>query len=58
MDDPETLDGITITNIDIFDHQEPQIDYQGYIALNPRNSNLIRIPIWRTSELKTSEKGS
>ena len=41
-DDPETMDGITITNIDILDHREPQMDYQGCIALNPGDSNLIQ----------------
>jgi hypothetical protein len=40
-DDPETMSGITITNIDILDHREPQVDYQGCIALNPGDGNLI-----------------
>jgi hypothetical protein len=40
-DDPETLSGITITNIDILDHREMQVDYQGCIALNPGDENLI-----------------
>ncbi|KFZ00546.1 hypothetical protein V500_01025 [Pseudogymnoascus sp. VKM F-4518 (FW-2643)] len=39
---PETMDGITIRNIDILDHREPQVDYQGCIALNPGDSNLLQ----------------
>jgi hypothetical protein len=35
------MSGITITNIDILDHREPQVDYQGCIALNPGDGNLI-----------------
>lgn len=41
-DSPETLDGLTISNVDILDHREPQLLYQGCIALNPGDSNLIR----------------
>jgi len=40
-DSPEVLDTITIENIDILDHREPQMDYQGCIALNPGDSNLV-----------------
>ncbi|KAB8275266.1 hypothetical protein BDV30DRAFT_225308 [Aspergillus minisclerotigenes] len=39
---PETMDGITIRNIDILDHREPQMWYQGCIAINPGDSNLIQ----------------
>ncbi|MDV7219761.1 putative Ig domain-containing protein [Streptomyces prunicolor] len=41
-DSPETIENLTISNIDILDHREPQLDYQGCIALNPGDSNLIR----------------
>jgi len=39
---PEVLENITISNIDILDHREPQKLYQGCIALNPGDSNLVR----------------
>ncbi|KAK7420343.1 hypothetical protein QQX98_002766 [Neonectria punicea] len=39
---PETTDGVIIRNIDILDHHEKQIDYQGCIAINPGDSNLIQ----------------
>jgi hypothetical protein len=41
-DEPEVLENITISNVDILDHREPQLNYQGCIALNPGDSNLIR----------------
>ncbi|KAL3475979.1 pectin lyase-like protein [Aspergillus californicus] len=41
-DNPETLDGVTIRNIDILDHREPQMGYQGAIAINPGDSNLVQ----------------
>ncbi|MET9080425.1 glycosyl hydrolase family 28 protein [Streptomyces sp. NPDC004237] len=40
-DAPETIDNLVIRNIDILDHREPQMNYQGCIALNPGDSNLI-----------------
>lgn len=39
--DNETISNLTIENIDILDHREPQLDYQGCIALNPGDGNLI-----------------
>ena len=39
---PETLENLTFRNLDILDHMEPQLDYQGCLALNAGDSNLIR----------------
>jgi hypothetical protein len=39
---PEVLENLTFRNLDILDHMEPQIDYQGCLALNAGDSNLIR----------------
>jgi hypothetical protein len=39
---PEVLENITISNLDVLDHREPQKWYQGCIALNPGDSNLVR----------------
>jgi hypothetical protein len=39
---PEVLENITFSNIDILDHREPQKLYQGCIALNPGDGNLVR----------------
>ncbi|KAF5724599.1 tat pathway signal sequence domain-containing protein [Fusarium mundagurra] len=41
-EDPETIAGLTIRNIDNLDQREGQVDYQGTIALNPGNANLIQ----------------
>lgn len=41
-DAPEVIENLFIKNIDILDHREPQMNYQGCIALNPGDSNLIR----------------
>ncbi|MEU1474150.1 glycosyl hydrolase family 28 protein [Streptomyces sp. NPDC005760] len=41
-DNPEVLKNLRFKNIDILDHREPQMNYQGCIALNPGDSNLIK----------------
>ncbi|MDX2820510.1 endo-polygalacturonase [Streptomyces ipomoeae] len=41
-DNPETIENLVFSNIDILDHREPQMDYQGCIALNPGDSNLLK----------------
>lgn len=38
---PESTNGLTIRNIDILDHHEAQVNYQGCIAINAGDSNLI-----------------
>lgn len=39
---PETLEDLSFQNIDILDHREPQLDYQGCMSLNAGDANLIR----------------
>jgi hypothetical protein len=39
---PVVLEDLTYQNLDILDHMEPQIDYQGCLSLNAGDSNLIR----------------
>ncbi|GAM33749.1 hypothetical protein TCE0_013f00877 [Talaromyces pinophilus] len=41
-DDPESLSDLTVCNIDILDHQEPQMNYQGCTAINPGDDNTVR----------------
>jgi polygalacturonase len=43
--DPETLSNIVIRNIDILDHREMQVDYQGCIAINVGDANVAE-NIW------------
>ena len=39
---PEVLEDLNYINIDILDHREKQIDYQGCMAINAGDNNLIR----------------
>lgn len=39
---PEILENLNYVNIDILDHREKQIDYQGCLAINAGDNNLIR----------------
>lgn len=39
---PEILEKLRFLNLDILDHKEAQLDYQGCLALNAGDSNLIR----------------
>lgn len=42
VENPEVLENLHYVNIDILDHKEPQIDYQGCLAINAGDNNLIR----------------
>ena len=39
---PEVLENLNYINIDILDHKEKQLDYQGCLAINAGDNNLIR----------------
>lgn len=39
---PEVLENLNYVNIDILDHKEAQLDYQGCMSLNAGDSNFIR----------------
>jgi hypothetical protein len=39
---PDVLENLTYINIDILDHQEAQIDYQGCLSINAGDNNLVR----------------
>ncbi|MFG2023665.1 glycosyl hydrolase family 28 protein [Streptomyces sp. NPDC048825] len=41
-DNPEMLENLNFENIDILDHREPQVTYQGAIAFMVGDSNLVR----------------
>ncbi|UAY56037.1 endo-polygalacturonase [Arachidicoccus terrestris] len=42
VNNPDTLQNITYENIDILDHNEMQIDYQGCMSIDAGDENLIR----------------
>lgn len=39
---PDTLENISYQNIDILDHKEQQLDYQGCMSINAGDNNLVR----------------
>lgn len=39
---PETLEHLVFSNIDILEHNEPQLDYQGAMSINVSDENLAR----------------
>lgn len=41
-ENPEVIEDIIYRNIDILDHKEVQVDYQGCLAINAGDNNLIR----------------
>ena len=41
-DKPEVLENLNYINIDILDHKEKQINYQGCMAINAGDDNLVR----------------
>ncbi len=42
VENPEVLENLNYVNIDILDHKEKQLDYQGCMAINAGDNNLIR----------------
>ena len=42
VDSPETLENLSYIDIDILDHREQQVDYQGCLAINAGDENLVR----------------
>lgn len=42
VDKPEILEDLNYVNIDILDHKEKQLNYQGCLAINAGDENLIR----------------
>ncbi len=41
-ENPDTIQNLIYTNIDILDHKEAQLDYQGCFAINAGDNNLIK----------------
>ncbi|MDR3187673.1 MAG: endo-polygalacturonase [Prevotellaceae bacterium] len=39
---PDTIENLRYANIDILDHTEKQLDYQGCLAINAGDNNLVR----------------
>lgn len=56
-DHPDTLQNIRVQNMTVMDHHENQLDYQGCIALNAGDSNLIRNTSFENVEIEDIRKG-
>ena len=56
-DHPDTLSELEFSNIDILDHHEKQIDYQGCMSLNAGDSNLIRDVRFEDIRVENFRKG-
>jgi hypothetical protein len=54
---PETIEDLAFSNIDILDHMEAQIDYQGCMSLNAGDSNLIRNVTFEDIRVEDFRKG-
>jgi len=54
---PDTLGTMTFSNLDILDQHEPQIDYQGCIALNAGDANLINNIRFENIRIEDIRKG-
>jgi hypothetical protein len=54
---PDTLEKIKFINVDILDQHENQIDYQGCMALNAGDSNLLRDIIFDNIRVDDIRKG-
>ncbi|KAK7413928.1 hypothetical protein QQX98_007195 [Neonectria punicea] len=54
---PETLSGIHVSSIDILDHHETQMWYQGCISLNAGDENLIEDVTFKDIRIEKVSKG-
>jgi len=54
---PEILENLTYVNIDILDHRETQLDYQGCMAINAGDNNLIRKVRFENIRVENFRKG-
>jgi hypothetical protein len=53
----ETIENITFSNIDILNHDEPQIDYQGCMSINVSDGNLARDIRFENIRVEDFERG-
>jgi hypothetical protein len=53
----ETIENINFSNIDILNHDEPQIDYQGCMSINVSDGNLARNIHFENIRIEDFEQG-
>lgn len=54
---PEYLEALKFINIDILDHKEAQVDYQGCLSLNAGDSNFIKNVIFENIRVEDFRQG-
>lgn len=57
VEDPDVIEDIVYRNIDILDHKEKQIDYQGCMAINAGDDNLIRNILFEDIRIEDFRQG-
>lgn len=57
VENPDTIQNVTYRNIDILDHAENQIDYQGCMAINAGDNNLVRDVLFDNIRVEDFRKG-
>lgn len=56
-DHPDVIENIRYRNIDILDHREMQIDYQGCLAINAGDNNLVRNVVFEDIRIEDFREG-
>ena len=54
---PDTIQNLCYRNIDILDHYEPQIDYQGCLTVNCGDNNIVRDVVFDNVRIEDFRKG-
>lgn len=54
---PDVIENIRYCNIDILDHREVQIDYQGCLSINAGDNNLVRDVVFENIRIEDFRQG-
>ncbi|MDR1121747.1 MAG: endo-polygalacturonase [Dysgonamonadaceae bacterium] len=54
---PDTIENVAYRNIDILDHKEKQVDYQGCMAINAGDNNLVRNVVFENIRVEDFRQG-
>ncbi|MDP3916425.1 MAG: endo-polygalacturonase [Bacteroidota bacterium] len=54
---PDVIENLRYSNIDILDHKEVQIDYQGCLSINAGDNNLIRNVVFEDIRIEDFRQG-
>ncbi|MBO5942728.1 MAG: endo-polygalacturonase [Bacteroidales bacterium] len=57
VESPDVIENLVYRNIDILDHKEKQIDYQGCMAINAGDDNLIRNILFEDIRIEDFRQG-